>query len=98
TLILAALGLYGVTAYSTGQRTGEFGLRVALGAEPSRVTRMVLAEALRVAMLGVAIGLPAGLAASRVIRTQLYGVGAIDLPSLTGAIALLIATTLLATY
>jgi len=98
TLILAALGLYGVTAYSTGQRTGEFGLRVALGAEPSRVARMVLAEALRVAMLGVAIGLPAGLAASRVIRTQLYGVGAIDLPSLTGAIALLVATTLLATY
>ena len=50
TLVLAALGLYGVTAYSTSQRTSEFGLRAALGAEPGEVTRMVLGEAVRVAI------------------------------------------------
>ena len=83
TLVLAALGLYGVTAYSTSQRTSEFGLRAALGAEPGDVTRMVLGEAVRVAMIGVVIGVPAGLAATRLIRAQLFGVGTIDLPSLS---------------
>jgi ABC-type antimicrobial peptide transport system permease subunit len=67
TLVLAALGLYGVTAYSASQRTSEFGLRAALGAEPGDVTRMVLGEAVRVAMIGVVIGVPAGLAATRLM-------------------------------
>ena len=98
TLVLAALGLYGVTAYSTGQRTSEFGLRAALGAEPGDVARMVLAEAARVAMIGVVIGVPAGLAAARLIRAQLFGVGAIDVPSLGIAILVLMATALVASY
>ena len=98
TLVLAALGLYGVTAYSTGQRTSEFGLRAALGAEPGVVTRMVLGEAARVAMIGVVIGVPAGLAAARLIRAQLFGVGPIDVPSLGIAIVLLMATALVASY
>jgi ABC-type antimicrobial peptide transport system permease subunit len=98
TLVLAALGLYGVTAYSTSQRTSEFGLRAALGAEPSDVTRMVLGEAVRVAAIGVAIGIPAGLAATRLIRAQLFGVGTIDLPSLSVAVAVLGATAVLASY
>jgi predicted permease len=98
TLVLAALGLYGITAYSTSQRTSEFGLRAALGADPSDVTRMVLGEAVRVAMIGVAIGVPAGLAATRVIRTQLFGVRTIDVPSLTIAIAVLGATAVVASY
>jgi hypothetical protein len=60
TLVLAALGLYGVTAYSTCQRTIEFGLRAALGAEPGEVTRMVLGEAVRVAIVGIIIGRAGG--------------------------------------
>jgi predicted permease len=98
TLVLAALGLYGVTAYSTSQRTSEFGLRAALGAEPGDVTRMVLGEAVRVAIIGVVIGVPAGLAATRLIRTQLFGVGTIDLPSLSVAIVVLVATAVAASY
>ena len=98
TLVLAALGLYGVTAYSTSQRTSEFGLRAALGAEPGRVTRLVLGEGVRVAMIGVIIGVPAGLAATRLIRAQLFGVGMIDAPSLTFAIVVLVATAVVASY
>jgi predicted permease len=98
TLVLAALGLYGVTAYSTSQRTSEFGLRAALGAEPGEVTRMVLGEAVRVALIGVVIGVPAGLAAARLIRAQLFGVGTIDLPSLSVAIVVLAATAVVASY
>jgi predicted permease len=98
TLVLAALGLYGITAYSTSQRTSEFGLRAALGAEPGSVTRMVLGESVRVATLGVAIGVPTGLAATRLIRSQLFGVGAIDVPSLGIAIAVLAVTVVTASY
>jgi ABC-type antimicrobial peptide transport system permease subunit len=98
TLVLAALGLYGVTAYSTSQRTSEFGLRAALGAEPGHVTRMVLGEAVRVAIIGVVIGVPAGLAATRLIRAQLFGVRTIDLPSLSIAIVVLVATAVVASY
>ena len=98
TLVLAALGLYGVTAYSTSQRTSEFGLRAALGAEPGRVTTMVLGEAVRVAVIGVVIGVPAGLAATRLLRAQLFGVGTVDVPSLSVAVGVLMATALVASY
>jgi predicted permease len=98
TLVLAALGLYGVTAYSSSQRTSEFGLRSALGAEPGEVTRMVLGEAVRVALVGVVIGVPAGLAATRLLRAQLFGVGTIDVPSLSIAIVVLVATAVVASY
>jgi predicted permease len=98
TLVLAALGLYGVTAYSTSQRTSEFGLRAALGAEPGRVTRMVLGEGVRVAMIGVVIGVPAGLAATRLIRAQLFGIGTVDALSLSVAISMLVGTAVIASY
>jgi predicted permease len=98
TLVLAALGLYGVTAYSTSQRTSEFGLRAALGAEPGDVTRMVLSEAVGLGLMGVVVGVPAGLAAARLIRAQLFGVGTIDLPSLGVAIVVLVTTAVVASY
>jgi predicted permease len=98
TLVLAALGLYGVTAYSTSQRTSEFGLRAALGATQSDVTRLVVGEAVRVAIAGILIGVPAGLAATRLIRTQLFGVGTIDAPSLGIAVVVLVATAVVASY
>jgi predicted permease len=98
TLVLAALGLYGVTAYTTAQRTSELGLRVALGAEPARVAGTIVAEALGLALAGVAIGLPIGLAATRLIRDQIFGVGAVDPPSLAGAVGVLVSAALLASY
>ena len=98
TLVLAALGLYGVTAYSTSQRTSEFGLRAALGAEPGRVTRMVLGEAIGVAVIGVLIGVPTGLTAAQLMKAQLFGVGTIDVPSLGIAIVVLVTTAVIASY
>ncbi|MGH7583718.1 MAG: ABC transporter permease, partial [Gemmatimonadales bacterium] len=98
TLVLSALGLYGVTSYSASQRVSEFGLRAALGAEPGNVTRMVLGEAVRVAIAGVVIGVPAGLAATRIIRAQLFDVGPIDMPSLSVAVVVLVTTAVVAGY
>jgi predicted permease len=98
TLVLAALGLYGITAYSATQRTSEFGLRAALGAEPGTLTRMVLGEAVRVAIVGIVIGVPAGLMGARLIRAQLFGVGTIDVPSLSAAIVVLVGTAVVASY
>lgn len=97
-LALAALGLYGVTAYSTARRTAEFGLRTALGATPGAVTRMVVGEAARLALVGVAIGVPLGLAATRLIRRQIFGVGPVDLPSLSVAVLVLVAASLIASW
>jgi predicted permease len=97
-LVLAAVGLYGVTTYATTQRMSEFGLRVALGAEPGRVTRMVLGESLRLATIGLVVGIPAALAGARLIRAQLFGIGAIDPPSLIIAIAVLVATAAIASW
>lgn len=98
TLLLAALGLYGVTAYATAQRTGEFGLRVALGAEPWRVAAMVLRDGVVVALLGVAAGVPVGLLATRLVRGSLFGVGPLDPLSLGLAVGTLILTAIVASY
>jgi predicted permease len=98
TLVLASLGLYGVTAYATTQRTGEFGLRAALGAEPNQITVMVLGEAVKLALTGIVIGVPIGLGAVRLIRSQLFGVGAIDFPSLMVALLVLVGAAVIASY
>jgi hypothetical protein len=97
-LALTALGLYGVTAYATAQRTGELGVRLALGAAPGRVSRMVVGEALALSALGVGAGLPLGLAAAWLIRAQLFGVGPTDAPSLGVAAALPVAVALAASW
>jgi predicted permease len=97
-LVLAALGLYGVTAYATTQRTSELGLRVALGAEPTNLVAMIVGEALSLTVAGVAIGLPAGLGAARLIRGQIFGVGTVDPPSLAVAVAVLVGVSLVAGY
>lgn len=97
-LLVAAVGLYGITSYSTSQRTGEFGLRSALGAAPRDVTNMVLGEAVRLAIAGLAIGLPAGLVATRLIRAQVFGVGTLDAISIAAAIIALAVTAIVASY
>jgi ABC-type antimicrobial peptide transport system permease subunit len=73
-LLLAAIGLYGVTAYAVAQRTNEIGIRMALGADRGRVVRSVLASAFFRVAAGLALGLPLALGAARLIAAQLYGV------------------------
>src|ERR1035438_8738629 len=72
--LLAAIGLYGVIAYSVARRTGEIGVRMALGAVPADVLRLVLFGAVRLAAAGIVIGLVAALAAGRLIESQLFGI------------------------
>ena len=97
-LALAALGVYGLMMYATLRRTSEFGLRMALGAEPRRVARMVLREALRLVAGGVLVGLPLVVAATRLLRSQLFGVEPLDPPSLVIALVVLIASAIVAGY
>jgi putative ABC transport system permease protein len=78
-MLLSAIGLYGVLAYAVGQRTREIGIRLALGARRGAVLRMVMTQAGRLAMIGVAIGLGAAVIASRALRSQLFQVAPTDL-------------------
>jgi len=73
-LVLAAIGLYGVTAYTVAQRTNEIGLRMALGADRVKVVRMVLQGAFRRVAIGLVLGLPLAVGAGRLLAAQLYGV------------------------
>ena len=97
-LALAALGLYGVMTYATTRRTSEFGLRMALGAEPGDVMRLVLGEAMLLVVGGVMIGMPASLGAMRLVQRQLYEVGLLDWPSILIALVVLGASAALAGY
>ena len=73
-LLLAAIGLYGVTAYSVAQRTNEIGIRMALGADRAKVTQLVLRGAFQRVLIGLVVGVPLAVGAGRLIATQLYGV------------------------
>jgi predicted permease len=95
---LAALGLYGVMMYATLRRTSEFGLRMALGADNARVRGMVLGEALALVAGGTVVGVPLALTASRLLRSQLYGVNPIDLPSIAVALGVLVVSAAIAGY
>lgn len=97
-LALAALGLYGVMTYATARRTSEFGLRMALGAEPADVLRLVLGEAMLLVVGGIIIGMPAALGAMRLLQHQLYQVGLLDWPSILIALVVLGASAALAGY
>jgi putative ABC transport system permease protein len=77
-IILSSLGIYGVISYLVGQRTHEIGIRMALGAERSTVVRMVLAEAGKMVLFGIAIGLIAAFALTRLISTMLFGISSHD--------------------
>jgi len=97
-LALACVGLYGVLAYSVARRTQEIGVRMALGAARGGILHMVLREALLLAGLGVAIGVPAALAANQFLSSMLFGLKATNPIALVAATALLLAVATLAAY
>ena len=95
-LLLAALGLYGVTAYGVARRTQEIGIRMALGAERTGVTALVMRGALLQVLIGLAIGIPAAIAGAHAVGSLLYGIKGIDAAVLVGAILTLLAAAALA--
>jgi putative ABC transport system permease protein len=97
-LLLAVVGIYAVIAYSVSQRTREIGIRMALGGEPVGILRLVVAYALRLAVLGVAIGLGTSYAVTRVMKTVLVGVGATDTLTFAAVALTLTAVAALAGY
>ena len=97
-LVLASVGIYGVVAYSTRQRTHEIGIRVALGATPRDILMLVLGQGARLILLGVGIGLIASFAAMRLLSSLLFGVTASDAFTFIAVSLLLAAVVLLACY
>jgi predicted permease len=97
-LLLATAGVFGVMAYSVSRRTREIGVRVALGAAPSGILRMILGQGLRTIFIGVAIGIAASLALTRTVQSLLFGVTATDPVTFGGVTLLLVGAALLACY
>lgn len=97
-LALAAIGTYGVIAYSVNQRIHEFDVRMALGAKPSDVRRTVLANGMKLAIIGTALGTLLGLGLSRFLSNLLYGVGAADPYAISATCAIAILVAALACY
>ncbi len=97
-LLLAAVGVYGVTAYLVGRRTVEIGVRVALGATGPSVLRLLMGETLRVVGIGAAVGVAIGVGIGSAASSQLHGVGALDPIALTSAFATLVAVAALGTW
>ena len=95
-LLLAAIGLYGVMTYAVTRRTGEIGLRVALGARRTEVVSLVVRDAMRVVALGFVVGLPVALGILRFLRAQLHGIDTADPLSLGVALAVLLVSAVLA--
>src|SRR5262249_2066835 len=86
-VVLAAVGLYGVLSYAVTRRAPELGVRSALGAAPADLIRLVLGEALRLTLAGLAVGAAAGVAAGRAMGSLLFGIGAFDAAALASAAA-----------
>jgi len=97
-LVIACVGLYGTVSYNVARRTGEIGIRMALGAQPGGVVRMVLGQVLVLAALGLAIGLAIALGTSKFVASFLYGMKPNDPISLAAAVAVLLGAAILAGY
>ena len=97
-LLLASIGLYGLMSYGVTRRTREIGVRVALGAQQGSVRWMILRETLTLTLFGIAIGIPSGLAATRLIATMLFGLSPSDFFTIATACLLLLAVAFFAGY
>lgn len=97
-LVLSAVGVYGVMSYSSARRAHEIGLRMALGARRRDVLRLIVGHGLKTAMMGLAVGLPLALALSRVMASMLFGVVALEYPTLMGFVGLMAVVALLSSY
>jgi predicted permease len=97
-LAIACVGLYGTVSYNVARRTGEIGIRMALGAPRGTVVRMILREVVGVTAAGLAISLPATIATSKLVQSFLFGVNPNDAASLAAAVAILTGSALLAGY
>jgi putative ABC transport system permease protein len=97
-LLLAALGIYGITPYSVSQRTRELGIRVALGATREKIIRLVIGQSIWLAGIGVVFGLAVSMALTRAIASMIFGVGQLDPVALAVAPVTLLAATLLGCY
>jgi predicted permease len=97
-LLLATMGLYSVMTYDVSRRTHEIGIRMALGARVRHVLRLVVSQGMRMALVGIALGLAGALALTRVLESLLLGVGATDFVTFVGVPLLLVAVALLACY
>jgi putative ABC transport system permease protein len=97
-MLLAAVGLYGVVAYTVAQRTREIGVRMAMGAKQADVLWMVLARGLRLTAIGIAVGWALSAAVMRMLSVLLYGLSPLDPVAFTLASLVWIATAMLASY
>ena len=97
-LLLGAIGLYGVVAYSVSQRTREIGVRMALGAQRGTVYQLILKEAGRLTTIGLVAGLLCALGAAKLMRKLLFGVESWDVPTLAAVAFVLAVAALLASY
>jgi ABC-type antimicrobial peptide transport system permease subunit len=93
-LLLSAVGLYSVVAYDAAQRAREMGVRMALGASRAEVVRLVLGEGLRLALVGLVVGLLPGLALARILPSALFGVGGLSPLHFAAALAIWLAVAL----
>ena len=97
-LVIAAVGIYGVMAYSVAQRTHEVGVRMALGAQPGAILRMVVADGMRLALTGVVLGIAGAIGLSHLLSSFLFGVTATDTTTFLSVSVLLISAACLAAY